>query len=59
MAIEWDFLVIEMTLLATIIYGAIYVENWVEKRKLRRQEKGDTQQITKFVTNDPSKSCGS
>jgi hypothetical protein len=52
MTIEWDSLIIEMTLLATIIYGAIYVENWVEKRKHSRQEKEDTQRITRFVTND-------
>ncbi|HJY15548.1 MAG TPA: hypothetical protein VJ225_05900 [Nitrososphaeraceae archaeon] len=39
MAIEWDVLIVEMTLLAGIIYGAIYVENWVEKRKIRSEEK--------------------
>jgi hypothetical protein len=39
LAIEWDVLIVEMTLLAGIIYGAIYVENWVEKRKIRSEEK--------------------
>jgi hypothetical protein len=39
LAIEWDVLIVEMTLLAGIIYEAIYVENWVEKRKIRSREK--------------------
>lgn len=41
-----------MTLLAAIIYGAIYVENWVEKRKMRRKEKEDGRRTIAFVTND-------
>jgi hypothetical protein len=44
-----------MTLLAAIIYGAIYVENWVEKRKLRREDKENAKRIIKFVTNDLKK----
>jgi hypothetical protein len=30
MVIEWDVMIVEMTLLAAIIYGAIYIENLVE-----------------------------
>lgn len=52
MPIEWDALVVEMTLLAAIIYGAIYVENWVEKRKTRREEREMESKIIKFVQND-------
>ena len=38
MPIEWEVLIAEMALLAGIIYGAIFVENFLEKRKLRRKE---------------------
>jgi hypothetical protein len=34
LAIEWDYLIAEMTLLAAIIYVAIYVENWIERRRV-------------------------
>lgn len=52
MAIEWDVLIVEMTLLAVIIYGTIYVENWVEKRKMRLKEKEDATRTIEFVAND-------
>ena len=55
MAIEWDVLIAEMAMLGAIIYGAIYVENWVEKRKLRRKEKEDARRTIKFVANDLEK----
>lgn len=55
MAIEWDVLAAEMAMLGAIIYGAIYVENWVEKRKSRREEKENAKRIIKFVTNDLKK----
>jgi hypothetical protein len=55
LAIEWDVLIAEMAMLGAIIYGAIYVENWVEKRKLRRKEKEDARRTVKFVANDLKK----
>ncbi len=55
MAIEWDVLVVEMSLLAGIIYGAIYVESWVEKRKARSEEKEMTKKILMIVANDLNK----
>jgi hypothetical protein len=55
MAIEWDVLAAEMSMLGAIIYGAVYVENWIEKRKLRREEKENAKRIIKFVTNDLKK----
>jgi hypothetical protein len=55
LAIEWDVLIAEMTMLGAIIYGAVYVENWVEKRKLRRKEREDARRTVKFVTNDLKK----
>lgn len=55
MAIEWDVLIVEMTLLAAIIFGTIYVENWVEKRKLRQKEMDDARRTVAFVANDLKK----
>ncbi|HEY7734196.1 MAG TPA: hypothetical protein VIB07_05330 [Nitrososphaera sp.] len=52
MAIEWDSLVVEMVLLAAIIYGSVYVGNLVEKRKQRHDEKEDAKRIIRFVMND-------
>lgn len=59
MPIEWDVLVAEMAMLGSIIYGAIYVENWVEKRKLRQKEREDAIRTIKFVANDLKKKSGS
>lgn len=44
-----------MALLAAIIYCAIYVENWAEKRKLRQKEKETAIQTIRFVTDDLKK----
>ena len=55
MALEWDVIIVEMTLLAAIIYGAIYIENWVEKRKTRLKEKEDANRIIGFVNSDLQK----
>lgn len=52
MALEWDVLIVEMVMLGAIIYGAVFVENWVEKRKLRRKEKEDAIRTIEFVAND-------
>ncbi|MEW5841350.1 hypothetical protein [Nitrososphaera sp.] len=52
MAIEWDSLVVEMVLLAAIIYGAIYVESWVDRRKTHKEEEKGRVQIIQFVRND-------
>jgi hypothetical protein len=55
MAIEWDVLIAEMAMLGSIIYGAIYVENWIEKRKFLRKEKEEGTRTVKFVANDLQK----
>lgn len=52
MAIEWDLLIVEMAILAAIIYGAVWVEVNVEKRKARKEEALARGQIVKFVTDD-------
>jgi len=52
MAIEWDSVVVEMVLLAVIIYGAVWVEVNVEKRRIRKEEAVTRRQIIQFVTDD-------
>jgi hypothetical protein len=37
--IKWESIIIESIILATIIFGAVFVENWFYKR---RQKKDDT-----------------
>ena len=44
-----------MSLLAAIIYGAIYVESWAEKRKARIEEKDMKRMILMIVTGDLNK----
>jgi hypothetical protein len=55
LAIEWDVLVVEMSLLAAIIYGAIFVESWFEKRKARDEEEKMKKKILMIVADDLNK----
>jgi diphthamide synthase subunit DPH2 len=55
LVIEWDVLIVEMSFLAAIIYGAIYVESWVQKRKARKEENEMRKKILVIVTNDLNK----
>jgi hypothetical protein len=55
MVIEWDALIIEMLGLATIIYGAIFLERLIDKRKQKLQEKQNVQRTFKFVAVDLKK----
>jgi hypothetical protein len=55
LAIEWDVLVVEMSLLAAIIYGAIFVESWFEKRKARNEEEKMKKKILMIVADDLNK----
>ena len=43
--IDWEYLLIESTILATIIFGAVYVENW----NSRRIKKNDNNSIRKKI----------
>lgn len=52
MAIEWDVITVEMTLLAGIIYGAVYLELWIYKRADRVKEKQAITNIIRFILND-------
>ncbi len=38
MAIQWDSLIIEMTLLAGIIWFSIYIEHWAHHRSAKKED---------------------
>jgi len=52
LAIEWDVIAVEMTLLAGIIYGAVYLEQWQSKRAQDRKDRLAINNIIKFISND-------
>ncbi len=39
MAIAWDYLVVEMVLLAGIIYFSVCLEHWAYRRSQKEEEK--------------------
>jgi hypothetical protein len=52
LAIEWDVIIVEMSLLAGIIYGAVYFEIWHYERTQNNQEKQAKKKIVMFILND-------
>ena len=52
MAIEWDQVIIENTLLAVIIVGSIYFERWLGDKAHRRKERKTKKSTIKFIIND-------
>ena len=52
MAIEWDGLIVEMSLLAGIIWGAVYLEHWSYTYSQKREEEKTRKNIIKFIEND-------
>ncbi|MGI0020284.1 MAG: hypothetical protein ACREAY_07415 [Nitrososphaera sp.] len=52
MAIEWDAVVVEIVLFAVLIYGAVYLERWMENRKVRKEDDKSRQQVIRFVADD-------
>ena len=45
----------EMLMLGAIVYGSVYVENAIEKRKTRKKEKDDAGRTLTFVSTDLKK----
>lgn len=58
MAIEWDVIAVEMTLLAGIIYGAVYLEQWQHRRYQDKKDKVAINNIIKFISNDLERKLG-
>ena len=52
MAIEWDYLIIEMILLAGIIWFTVYLEHWSYKRSQREQDKKTKENLFIFIRDD-------
>jgi hypothetical protein len=52
MAIAWDQVIIENTLLAAIIVGSIYFERWLGDKAHRRKERKTKKSTIKFIIND-------
>ena len=50
--IEWVQLIIEMSLLAGIIFGAVYVEHWNYRRIQKNEEAGTRKKILELIKND-------
>jgi hypothetical protein len=52
LAIEWDYLFIEMILLAGIIWFTVYLEHWSYKRSQREQDKKTKDNLFIFIRDD-------
>jgi hypothetical protein len=52
MAIAWDQVIIENTLLAVIIVASIYFERWLGDKAHRRKERKTKKSTIKFIIND-------
>jgi len=50
--IEWTQIVIEMSILAGIIFGAVYVEHWNYRRMQKTEETGTRKKILVLINND-------
>jgi hypothetical protein len=52
LAIEWDAIVVEIVLFAVLIYGAVYLERWMEKRRIKQEDNKSRRQVVRFVADD-------
>src|SRR5262249_19107127 len=52
MAIAWDQVIIENTLLAVIIVASIYFERWLGDKAHRRKERKTKKSTIRFIIND-------
>jgi hypothetical protein len=52
LAIEWDYLFVEMILLAGIIWFTVYLEHWTYKRSQRQHDKRTKDNLFIFIRDD-------
>jgi hypothetical protein len=52
LAIEWDSLIVEMIILAGIIWFTVYIENWAYKRLEIQKDKKTKYNVISFLKND-------
>lgn len=50
--IEWDSLIVEMVILAAIIWFAVYLENWASRRIEKDKEKKERKYLIICIDND-------
>ena len=52
MAIDFEYIAIEMTILAAIIFGAVYLELWYYRRSQKREDKKTKKMILRLIEED-------
>ncbi len=52
MVIDWDYLTVEMILLSGIIYFSVYLEHWVHRRSLVKEDEKTIRNIIRFIKDD-------
>jgi hypothetical protein len=50
--IDWTYLVVEMSLLAGIIFGAVYVDRWHYIRALNKESRESQAMVRRLITRD-------
>jgi hypothetical protein len=49
---DWNYLIVETTILAIIIFGAVYVENWSQRRIQKKEESAIKKKILLLIKED-------
>ena len=52
MAIDWDYLIVEMVLLAGIIWFTVYIEHWAYRWSQVKEDKKTIKNIIRFIKDD-------
>lgn len=52
MVTDWNYLIVETTILAIIIFGAVYVENWSQRRIQKKEESAIKKKILLLIKED-------
>jgi hypothetical protein len=50
--IEWDSLIVEMVILAAIIFFSVYLEQWAYRRLEKERENKERKYLIIFINND-------
>lgn len=50
--IEWEILIIESVILATIIFGAVFVEHWIYRRMQKKENNTTRKKILLLIKED-------
>ena len=50
--IEWDSLIVEMVILAAIIFFSVYLEHWIFRMREKEKENKERKYLIIFIDND-------